>query len=136
MATAQILQALSDMQSNAQSALPVTPNNGNPAGAYNMPHGGGQPQQAAPPDPWPWLKPSPFMDALYQDIAARAERLKQEMAAVDAAPIVPVEQPMVQPQALPQQAPMTLETILPALQAQPIQQMPPPVLPVRNQMVR
>ena len=38
LSTQQILQSVMDMQANAQQALPVIPNNGNPAGANNMPH--------------------------------------------------------------------------------------------------
>ena len=62
MVTPQTLQAINDMQVNVQTGLPVIPNNGNPAGAYNMPQhlGGAMPAQAAP-DPYAWLQPSPAM---------------------------------------------------------------------------
>lgn len=36
--TQQILRSVMDMQGDAQQALPVIPNNGNPMGANNMPH--------------------------------------------------------------------------------------------------
>ena len=41
LSTQQVLQSLIDMQANAQQALPVIPNNGNPRGANNMPRTGG-----------------------------------------------------------------------------------------------
>ena len=72
--TQQILNGVIDMQANAQQALPVIPNNGNPAGVYNMPIRAvsqpatpvAQPQTAVPhmarPLPpevrYPWLQPS------------------------------------------------------------------------------
>lgn len=58
------------IQSDVQQALPVIPNNGNPAGAYNMPQAG-QPvqQQAAPVDPFAWLKPSAYMEEVKTRLA-------------------------------------------------------------------
>lgn len=58
------------IQSDVQQALPVIPNNGNPAGAYNMPHAG-QPvqQQATPVDPFAWLKPSAYMEEVKTRLA-------------------------------------------------------------------
>lgn len=94
--TQAVLAAMSRMQSNAQAALPVSPNNGNPGGAYNMPHGGQQAQPAAPPDPWPWLQPSPFMQSLQQDLASRSERLRQELSFANG-----VQQMQMQPTVLP-----------------------------------
>lgn len=72
------------IQSDVQSALPVIPNNGNPAGAYNMPQAGQQEQaqQAAPVDPFAWLKPSAYMEEVKnrlanwdQEVQAGVERL-------------------------------------------------------------
>lgn len=67
------------VQQNAQGALPVVPNNGNPNGAYNMPAAPQQlPVMAAPAQPptladrYPWLKPSPSMDNVRQLLANRA----------------------------------------------------------------
>ena len=91
LSTQQVLQSLIDMQANAQQALPVIPNNGNPMGANNMPRntgivpphmrqaqgGGGydssgiNPGAGAPRTPgqfspmaerYPWLKQSASMD--------------------------------------------------------------------------
>ena len=73
--TQEILNGVINMQANAQQALPVIPNNGNPAGAYNMPmlpqhRAVGQPPVAAQPvvrqpqaplptpPQYPWLAPS------------------------------------------------------------------------------
>src|SRR6478609_7669515 len=65
----EILQSVLDMQHNAQTALPVIPNNGNPNGANNMPTNG---TPVAGPAPAPqdntpaWVRPSASMDQLYQ----------------------------------------------------------------------
>lgn len=62
----QILQAIAQMQQVGQERLPVIPNNGNPAGAHNMPQNGTPlPVQAGGPvDKYAWLKPSPAMDRI------------------------------------------------------------------------
>lgn len=78
------------MQQQAQAALPVIPNNGNPAGAFNMPAptrpaipvpapvAPTQPAMRAPTPPamtqppvqskyyYPWMNPSPAMDSVRQ----------------------------------------------------------------------
>lgn len=85
--TQQILQALTDMQANAQRALPVTPNNGNPMGAYNVPRTGGNqppttqayPQRTTPLPPhlqpgqsrYPWMQPSESMQNVQQILQSR-----------------------------------------------------------------
>lgn len=43
------------LQTNAQQGLPVTPNNGNPGGAHNM----------------PWMQPSPYMAQIQQMLQQR-----------------------------------------------------------------
>jgi hypothetical protein len=113
-----ILSAITNMQANAQGALPVLPNNGNPGGAYNMPHAAAD-QQAQPPapDPYAWLQPSPFMQSASQMLEQMSARNQQRAAtqehvqplpdppAVLPAPpyqTAPV-QAYVQPQAMPQQ---------------------------------
>lgn len=60
------------IQSDVQSALPVIPNNGNPAGAYNMPQASGENAQAGaqvPADPFAWLKPSAYMEEVKSRLA-------------------------------------------------------------------
>lgn len=57
------------LQQGIQESLPVIPNNGNPGGANNMP-AAAQEQQAAPPDPYAWLQPSPYMNNV-QDLLAK-----------------------------------------------------------------
>lgn len=70
--TQELLQAITGMQQNAQAALPVIPNNGNPHGANNMPDNPEGPVGAAVssspyfPD---WMKPSPSMDLIYKMLA-------------------------------------------------------------------
>lgn len=124
MLTTQTLRAINDMQVNAQHRLPVTPNNGNPAGAYNMPHAQEQAQQPA--DPYAWLQPSPFMNSLVEDLRLRGERLRQEIAISNTEPVVeqPIQQQPVQPV-----SPMEML-------AQPQPAMPPqqglPYIPVRR----
>jgi len=55
---------MQDLQQQAQAALPVTPNNGNPNGAHNMPAAGVLP--AATGGRYPWLQPSPSMGWVQQ----------------------------------------------------------------------
>lgn len=56
------------LQQGIQESLPVIPNNGNPGGANNMP-ASPQGEQAAPPDPYAWLKPSPYMEKVTEMLA-------------------------------------------------------------------
>lgn len=62
----ELLAAMSNIQPDAQAALPVLPNNGNPAGAYNMPASAGAAAPAvvrppiAPKD-FSWLQSSQYM---------------------------------------------------------------------------
>lgn len=70
--TQQILSALTDMQRNAQASLPVIPNNGNPAGAYNMPHSKEGAASAAPSGPdLSWLQPSAHMQNVQSWLSSR-----------------------------------------------------------------
>jgi hypothetical protein len=80
MATSQeLLQALTNMQQNAQSNLPVIPNNGNPRGANNMPGmAESEPDGRLPPPNgrpangghfYPWMNPSPSVDLIQQLLA-------------------------------------------------------------------
>lgn len=110
MVTPQTLQAINDMQVNVQSGLPVIPNNGNPAGAHNMPQGVGQAMPRPSPswsEKFPWMQQSPFMATLSEQLKANGARLQQEYMATNAAPIVPS---------------------IPAEAAAPMQQAPPQVL--------
>lgn len=100
----QVLQAIADMQREGQERLPVIPNNGNPAGAHNMPH---QPQAPAPApveDKYAWLKPSQAVDnirALTSSIGTQAPAVQPVVPAVQQqAPVLPVRatQPVVLPQ--------------------------------------
>lgn len=78
----QMLAATSDLQQNAQAALPVIPNNGNPGGAYNMPQNGQAPAaKPAGPD-LSWLQPSEHMQTLnktLQSIQQSVEASKNRM---------------------------------------------------------
>lgn len=78
--TQQILQAMSSLQSNAQSSLPVIPNNGNPGGANNMPQetSASAPPQAAS-NPYQWLEPSPAVASTNQLLADMAAKLRRDM---------------------------------------------------------
>lgn len=108
LSTQQILQAVIDMQANAQQALPVIPNNGNPMGANNMPAARGSilPQQPtggydssgiipanAKPSPmaerFPWLRPSASMDNVRQFLNNRKGTLAQPQQPVPA-PVMPL----------------------------------------------
>lgn len=108
LSTQQVLQSLIDMQANAQRALPVIPNNGNPMGANNMPRTGGiippkqqpsttggydssgiipphmrqQPGQVSTQNPmlerYPWLKPTSSMDNIRNYLTSRRGRFGQQ----------------------------------------------------------
>lgn len=65
----ELLAAITDMQRNAQQNLPVIPNNGNPAGAYNMPQAA-QPVAPTQPQVMDYSQPSSSMDLVYQMLRA------------------------------------------------------------------
>jgi hypothetical protein len=92
--TQEILNGVINMQANAQQALPVIPNNGNPAGAYNMPmlpqhRAVGQPPVAAQPmvrqpqaplptpPQYPWLAPSQSATNIRTMLEGRRDRFQQ-----------------------------------------------------------
>jgi hypothetical protein len=68
------------IQQNIQGQLPVIPNNGNPAGAYNMPQMAsvGAAPPVAPPNPYQWVEPSQSMVNVRQMLAKQAERIAFE----------------------------------------------------------
>lgn len=82
----QMLSSLLDMQTNAQAALPVIPNNGNPNGAYNMPQEAATPAPAQPAGPdLSWLGPSQHMQTFantLQSMQAGIEKSRQRVAEV------------------------------------------------------
>ena len=81
------------IQSDVQQALPVIPNNGNPAGAYNMPHAGQQEQAAPVNDPFAWLKPSVYME----EVKTRLANWDQEVQAGIERIMLPQEQGFYNP---------------------------------------
>lgn len=115
LSTQQILQAAIDMQRNAQQALPVIPNNGNPMGANNMPqniprtilpqtqapvHTGGYDSSGINPaagrgdvpasptvERFPWLKPSSSMDNIRRFLSER--RTNQQVGGMPSQPVLP-----------------------------------------------
>ena len=114
LSTQQVLQSLIDMQANAQQALPVIPNNGNPMGANNMPHnsgivpphmrqaqsGGGTGQPVAKPNAqsqlaerYPWLKQSASMDNIRSYLNNRRGIFQQPQQPVQPHPVA-IGQPM------------------------------------------
>ena len=87
------LHSLQYMQENAQEALPILPNNGNPAGAYNMPAAiptkpmaaGAPPvpmQKPALADKYPWLRPSPSVDNIRRLLQNRQQPVMPNMRAM------------------------------------------------------
>lgn len=100
----QVLQAIASMQRDGQERLPIIPNNGNPAGAHNMPQQ--EPptaQQAPPPDKYAWLQPSQSVAnirAMASGIGAQPLPAVTPPAVQQQAPILPVRaaQPVVLPQ--------------------------------------
>lgn len=115
LSTQQVIQSLLDMQANAQQALPVIPNNGNPAGANNMPRntgivpphmrdsqkapptGGALPAHQEKPSPmaerYPWLKPSQSMDNIRGYLNNRRGRFGPQPPQVPNQPALPLPQP-------------------------------------------
>lgn len=64
--TQELLAAINNIQPDAQAALPVIPNNGNPRGAFNMPPARNATEEAVARPPasqkdFSWLQPSQYM---------------------------------------------------------------------------
>lgn len=99
--TSELLQAITGMQQNAQAALPVIPNNGNPQGANNMPASAAPAAPAAP--SFSWLNPSPSMDLIQQMLAqplipAKTDnRMTTQPVPGAPAPMVPPKGGIIQP---------------------------------------
>ena len=82
------------VQPAAQANVPVIPNNGNPAGAYNMP-GATAPQPAAPSFfQYSAASPSPYMQSIYSLLSASPAVATQE--AQQAPPVMQEQAPMPQ----------------------------------------
>ena len=87
--TQQILSAITGLQENAQAAVPVIPNNGNPGGANNMPQTQAQgPAKPAGPD-LSWLLPSPAMQGITQAIQAKQPELDRQLQTIRQQPVLP-----------------------------------------------
>lgn len=136
--THNVLNAVTAMQQNAQAALPVIPNNGNPAGAYNMPQQTmgemqQQPQQAAPaeksPYYYPWLAPSSHMQGIKDNLAQRQEMLNSMLSQYQPQPIAPqAPAPPVAPmQQQPVQAPQMQTGAAPVIPQFSTEIAPPPI---------
>lgn len=116
MATSQqMLSSLLDMQPNAQAALPVIPNNGNPNGAYNMPQQDATPEPAKPAGPdLSWLGPSQHMQTFnntLQSMQANIEKSRQRTNQISQENPPVVIPPVPQGPVLPQ-----LNSVTPAVQ--------------------
>lgn len=103
----EMLQAVDSIQQNAQAALPVLPNNGNPMGANNMaPAGTMVGQEQAQPAPnngyfYPWMQPSQHMTNIRQRLAARQTAM----------PPAPMQQPVPQVQPVMPQSMMPTQMV-------------------------
>lgn len=76
------------LQSDLQGSLPVLPNNGNPAGAYNVASAEPGAPQAAAPDPYDWVLPSPYMAEVGRILQQQDEVLKAlQLAAIREEPV-------------------------------------------------
>lgn len=110
------------VQGNAQAAVPVVPNNGNPGGANNMQR---NQQQARAQARYPWLEPSPSVERI-QGMLNEPLMIPGQQPAQPQAPVEPAA-PAVQPP----QAPMTDQ--VPVLPQKPLaeapQIMPKPGMP-------
>jgi hypothetical protein len=114
------------LQQDAQANVPVIPNNGNPAGAFNMPHRPPMPTQMQPtpvvapiqstqtqalpmPTPpatsvpaqnkyfYPWMNPSPAMQQVYQMLGQRRGQMMGENT-MDQPQMDPLRREMILPQ--------------------------------------
>lgn len=121
--THKVLNAVTSMQQNAQAALPVIPNNGNPQGAHNMPHQGAAqpapsvPQQQQSPYYYPWLAPSSHMENIKGFLTQRQERLMGMMQQYSPQPIAPQAPPVQQPMQQPMQQQQAMPPVIPMAQA-------------------
>lgn len=123
-----LLAAANNVQQNAQAALPVIPNNGNPRGANNMPGALGPavlPNTGVVPpvDPLAWMKPSPHMDIVNQYLQKRM----QPQPATQ--PPMQIAQPMPQAQPAYPVMPQQQSPVMPVASTQPAA----PVSPLRQQ---
>ena len=96
------------LQPTAQANVPVIPNNGNPAGAYNMP-GATAPRPAAPSFfQYSAASPSPYMQSIYSMLSASPAVATQEAQLAPAVwqeqapapqgrlpPVIPMRAPVV-----------------------------------------
>ena len=87
-----LIQAMNNMQTDAQAALPVDPNNGNPMGANNMPA-----QQNKALQHYPWLGPSPYMTSVRERLAAMGNKRGVQLAQpqLPTQQVAPVQQQML-----------------------------------------
>lgn len=99
MATSQqILQAVTQMQQNAQGRLPVIPNNGNPGTVYNTsPATVQQPPPAAPPvrPGFEWLQASPSLQRVRELSQRIRGAVQPAVAPQQPAPMTAVAQPIL-----------------------------------------
>lgn len=109
----QLLQAITNLQANAQERLPVLPNNGNPRGANNMPvvpqgqppvaiatdtgvvPAGTKEQPAKSPYAYPWLAPSASVERIRNMLSPAVQQpqpvnLNQQQPISQTQPMVPV----------------------------------------------
>lgn len=88
------------IQQDVQSSLPILPNNGNPAGAYNMPQQPQPPQpQAAPEDPYAMFKSSPFVEEIQKLLSEYQPTI--EMGVANVKTKIDEEQPTMSQPVLP-----------------------------------
>lgn len=95
------LKRMAGIQTNAQQALPILPNNGNPSGAYNMPPAPTAPAQAGPQgagmrmpkNDYSWLQPSQYMRNIQDMLRAQMQppvQAEQPPAVAQTNPAVPL----------------------------------------------
>lgn len=110
----QMLASTRDLQQNAQAALPVIPNNGNPAGAYNMPQSAQVPAKPAGPD-LSWLQPSEHMQSVNATLQALQQNIDMTRQPAQQAPPTQMQLPVL-PQSTPQvQSPYQTGVVLPQM---------------------
>ena len=79
----ELLKAALPVQANAQANVPVTPNNGNPGGAYNAPRPAvPAAQPTLPGRDFSWLQPSSSMQQLHQMLQNRQQYLDTRLGEI------------------------------------------------------
>lgn len=138
----ELIDAVMNMQQNAQGNLPVIPNNGNPNGANNMPGGKYGAKPHVPNQPRPggdpsWLAPSPAMEEIKRLLSGQNQPPGHVgIMPVPNQPVIPHQQVPANPQLPPMPGPVVPQMPRQGMNGQPTQPtnpiLPTPRTPLRT----